>query len=127
MVQYWVKINYLKKGADEKIPPDNEVEYLDLGKMDNWRRKLSNDYVGKDGHFEYDGKKWASITHLYEGSKFKTNSPEFYGQFSLDSESEISKKISKVKIMGKEKSTQRPSSITIDVDFYEENPKKWIQ
>ena len=111
------------KGADEKIPPDNEVEYLDLGKMDNWRRKLSNDYVGEDGHFEYDGKKWASITHLYEGSKFKTNSPEFYGQFSLDSESEISKKISKAKIMGKEISTQRPSSITIDVDFYEENPK----
>ena len=111
------------KGADEEIPPENEGDYLELGKIDNWRRKLSNDYVGEDGYFEYDGKKWASVTHLYEGTKFKTNSPETYAQFSLDSESEVSKKISKAKTMGKDKSTQRPSSITVDAGFYEENPK----
>ena len=111
------------KGADEEIPPENEGDYFELGKIDNWRRKLSNDYIGEDGYFEYDGKKWASVTHLYEGTKFKTNSPEFYSQFALDSESEVSKKISKAKIMGKDKSTQRPSSITVDAGFYEENPK----
>ena len=112
------------KGADEEIPPENEGDYFELGKIDNWRRKLSNDYVGEDGYFEYDGKKWASVTHLYEGTKFKTNSPEFYALFALDSESEVSKKISKAKTMGKDKSTQRPSSVTVDAGFYEENPKE---
>ena len=112
------------KGADEEIPPENEGDYFELGKINNWRRKLSNDYVGEDGYFEYDGKKWASVTHLYEGTKFKTNNPESYAQFSLDSESEVSKKISKAKTMGKDKSTQRPSSVTVDAGFYEENPKE---
>jgi len=81
------------KSNGEKIPLNEVKHFLKLNKIKNWRKKLSNDWIEP---FEYDKHKWASVTHLYEASKYKSN-PKKYIQYSLDSGSDLSKNIDLVK------------------------------
>ena len=69
------------KSNGEKIPLNEVKHFLKLNKIKNWRKKLSNDWIEP---FEYDKHKWASVTHLYEASKYKSN-PKKYIQYSFRS------------------------------------------
>ena len=73
--------------------------------------------------------KWISVEHYYQGSKFRKGFPDFYKQFSIESDSDISKDIELAKAAGsaaglikkkgvKEPVIVRPKSIIIDADFY---------
>lgn len=81
------------KANGEKIPEDEIKNYLKLNKIKNWRKKLSNDWIEP---FEYDKHRWASVSHLYEASKYKSN-PKKYIQYSLDSGSDLSKNVELLK------------------------------
>jgi predicted NAD-dependent protein-ADP-ribosyltransferase YbiA (DUF1768 family) len=88
----------------EKIPDEEIKHYLKLNKIKNWRKKLSNEWIEP---FEYDKHKWASVKHLYEASKYKSDIKK-YIQYSLDSESDLSKNVDLIKIQPKHK---------VDADF----------
>ena len=81
------------KADGERIPQSEIKNFLKLNKFKNWRKKLANDWVEP---FEYDKHKWASVSHLYEASKYKSNLKK-YIQYSLDSGSDLSKSIELLK------------------------------
>ena len=76
------------KGAGEKLGPEGAQEYVELSSIKDWRKKLSNLW---EQEFTIDNKKWLTIEHYYQGSKYKNGNPEYYATFSLDSGSELSK------------------------------------
>ena len=109
------------KGSGEKISNNKISEFKELAQIDNWRKMLSNFAIAR---FECDGKEWLTVEHFYQGSKFKNTNSEngFYDQFSLDSQSEISKNPGMAKCAGgktgKCKGKQvRPKNVVMDVDF----------
>lgn len=71
----------------DKINESRKTEFLALSKKinENWRNKL-DDYWATP--FTLDGKKWSTIEHFYQASKFRNGFPDFYEMFSLDSNSE---------------------------------------
>lgn len=106
------------KGAGEKIESSRIKEFGVLSGIKNWRRLLSNYGVTE---FTLDDKKWLSVAHYFEASKYKKSNPEIYRLFSLDSESEISSSIPAVKALrskrifnGKE---YIPYDVKVDEDF----------
>ena len=80
------KIPLPGKGIGEKIPLEKIKLFSKLKTIDNWRRKLDNDY---DSTFQLDGHKWKTVEHYYQANKFKNTNKEFYLLFSLDSNSKI--------------------------------------
>ena len=109
------------KGSGEKIPVGREKEFKELSKIENWRKMLSNFAIAS---FECDGKEWLTVEHFYQGSKFKNTNKEngFYDQFSLDSQSEISKNPGMAKCAGGKTGKckgklVRPKEVVMDVDF----------
>ena len=109
------------KGAGESIGPEGPKFYSELSKIPSWRRKLDNDWPSD---FTLDGKKWATVEHYYQGSKFKRGNPNFYSQFSVDSGSAISKDIDMAEAAasknGKYKGELiRPKDVIVDKDFFE--------
>ena len=112
--------------------------------MTDWRRKLSNFAVAP---FKLDGLNWNGVEWYYQGSKFKKSNSAFYREFSLDSDSELSKDPLLAKVAGgktgithrkitiidddtgkekkkREKLILRPKEITIDKDFFPMNRNK---
>jgi predicted NAD-dependent protein-ADP-ribosyltransferase YbiA (DUF1768 family) len=120
------------KGAGEKIPIGQEKSFADLNEIKNWRKQLSNFWVSE---FDADGKKWNSVEHYYQGSKFKNSHPVFYSKFSLSHEDheeepqwikQLPKELSKdpaiaQRLGGKsgiyKKIRYRPKEIRMDDDF----------
>ena len=99
-------------------------KYNALRKIKDWRKKLSNFWISP---FDLEGKRWQSVEHYYQGSKFKSN-PEFYNQFSLDSNSEISKDPALAKAAGGKRGKfkgklVRPTSIKIDEGYFPDRSK----
>ena len=108
------------KGAGEFIPIGREIEFSELAQIPEWRKKLSN-FWGEN-EMLIDGKRWKSVEHFYQASKFKEGYPDFYLQFSLDSGSDISKDPSLAKAAGgktgkRGKDVLRPKHIVMDKDF----------
>lgn len=108
------------KGAGEHLAPEDADKFEELSKIKDWRKKLSNFWIAP---FRLHGKRWASVEHYYQGSKFK-GTPEFYNQFSLDSGSELSKDPVLAKAAGGKTGMFqgkriRPKEIVIDSNFFE--------
>jgi len=94
-------------------------KYTALAKVKDWRKTLSNFY---ESEFELDGKRWLSVEHFYQGSKFRQRNPQFFNLFSLDSGSEISQDPCKAKRAGgKTGGGLRPKSVKIDPGFFTNN------
>jgi len=122
------------KGTNEKISADKRSQFIELSKIPNWRRKLDDSWI--ESPFVIDNKRWLSVEHYYQASKFKKNNTDFYNLFSIDnSSSEIAKNIDlaisagsktgranqKAKKILKNKDTLlRPKDIDVDPDFYGE-------
>ena len=111
---------YPGKGSGESIPNNRKMEFTRLNKLKNWRRILDDEWTAP---FTVDGMRWNSVKHYYLGSQYKKGFPDFSKEFSLDSESEISKNIDVAKAAadsGKyKKKILRKEGITIDPDFFE--------
>jgi predicted NAD-dependent protein-ADP-ribosyltransferase YbiA (DUF1768 family) len=109
------------KGSGEKIPDEKINDFIGLSRMDNWRRKLDDDY--SDAPFVVNGHRYASVEHYYQSAKFKKGFPDFSLMFSLDNDNEISKDVAVAKAAGSKtgklkKDLLRPKNVVIDPDFY---------
>lgn len=108
------------KGSGETIPINRMIEFNKLNKLTDWRRKLNDDWIAP---FTIDGKRWGSVTHYYLSSQYRKGFPDFSNEFSLDSESDISKDVeiayAAVETGKYKKKILREANITIDPDFFE--------
>jgi predicted NAD-dependent protein-ADP-ribosyltransferase YbiA (DUF1768 family) len=107
------------KGANEKIDKERVSEFAGLSKIKDWRRKLDDSWA--ESQFTIDGKKWASVVHYMEGSKYRKGFPDFYAKFSLDEPSEISKDPEVAKHVGDIRKSKykemRPQGVKMDPDY----------
>jgi predicted NAD-dependent protein-ADP-ribosyltransferase YbiA (DUF1768 family) len=123
------------KGSGEKIePPERRLEFSQLapkGEYPNWRRKLDNTWYHEKTPLEIDERKWNSVEHYVQASKFKNTAPEFYNEFTAESNSEISKNVDLAIAAGskngkKGKNVIRDPKHKIDPEFYGKNEKEAI-
>jgi len=123
---YYHKSNPLPKagkGSNEKIPNEKIIEFTDLNLKTNtdWRKKLDDYWTAP---FTLNSKKWSSVEHYYQASKFRKTNPDFYNLFSLDSaNSDFSKDVEIAHAAGSKTGKYktkilRPSTVKIDPDFY---------
>lgn len=113
------------KTTGEKISVAKISMFVELGKSKEWRRKLDDCWMGEA--IIIDNHKWASVKHYTEGAKYKKTYPDIYLQFSLDSESKLSKDIKMaienkgISSPDKSKSTgdeEEPTTPKPDGDYY---------
>jgi predicted NAD-dependent protein-ADP-ribosyltransferase YbiA (DUF1768 family) len=84
-------------GSGETIERADIPKFAELAKeTPQWRKMLSNFWEppGDDRSkalFELDGHKWRTLEHYLQGIKFRKENPKHYLQFSLDSDSDLSK------------------------------------
>jgi len=107
------------KADGEKIPETKRSQYVALSKIDEWRKKLDDSWIGSA--ISIDTHNWASVSHYLEGAKYKKGYPDMYLQFSLDSGSDIAKEPKpelahkKLKIQGE--GDKKPKALKVDVDY----------
>uniref|UniRef100_A0A6C0LRI3 OTU domain-containing protein n=1 Tax=viral metagenome TaxID=1070528 RepID=A0A6C0LRI3_9ZZZZ len=118
-------------GSGETIKKEKMTDFNILNKDKmcvDWRKKIDDSWVSP---FTVDGKRWASVEHYFQGSQYKKGFPDFYAQFSLDSESELSNDVALAKKVGSKPNKKYklkqsiPDNIVVDEDFYEvkQNPR----
>ena len=104
-------------GSGETIERADIPKYAELAKESpQWRKMLSNlwEPPGDDrakALFILDDHKWRTLEHYMQGSKFRKENPKHYLQFSLDSDSDLSKSPELAQTKGKDKGIQ------MDADF----------
>jgi len=74
------------KGTGESL--ESPARYNELKAVKGWRALLSNEAVTP---FTWKGKRWNTVEHAYQASKFEEIRPDVFDTFSLDSGSELSK------------------------------------
>jgi predicted NAD-dependent protein-ADP-ribosyltransferase YbiA (DUF1768 family) len=112
------------KGSGETIPETRLNDFNSLNNKKNksmadWRKKLDDTWpvtIVVDNH------KWRTVKHFCLGSQFKNGFPDFYLEFSLDSDSKISKDLELAMIAGSESGKLeskilRKPEIKIDGDY----------
>jgi len=74
------------KGDGEKILPANVAKYSQLGTKEflDWRKMLDDEWDKTP--IMIDGHKWTSVTHYMQGVRYKSQHPDVYLMFSLDSD-----------------------------------------
>lgn len=97
------------KGTGEKLGPEGVQEYVHLASIPKWRKKLSNLW---EQEFILDNKKWLTVEHYYQASKYKKNNLEHYNKFALNSNSDVSRDPKKARELGSNK------KISVDNDFF---------
>lgn len=94
--------NVLPGAAPDELVFEADAHYFTpLRDIPNWRRVLSNFHVGKYGliqhagksQFELDGYNWASVEHYFHAVKFKTSHPDYYLEFTVESDSDLSRMV----------------------------------
>jgi len=119
------------KGSGETIKKEKMTDFNILNKDKmcvDWRKKIDDSWISP---FTIDGKRWASVEHYFQASQYKKGFPDFYAQFSLDSESELSNDVALAKKVGSKPNKKYklkqsiPDNIVVDEDFYEvkQNPR----
>ena len=107
-------------GSGETIERADIPKYAALAKESpNWRKMLSNFWEppGDDKNkpmFTLDGHKWRTVEHYLLGSRFRKENPKHYLQFSLDSDSDMSKSPTLAKSAAKD---DKYKDINPDADF----------
>ena len=109
-------------GSGEKISNEKIADFVNLSKIKDWRKKLDDTW---EAPFRLDGKRWNSVEHYYQASKYKKGFPNFYEKFSLDDlNSNFNKNpLDAREAGGKNRSDFREPSIKIDGDFYGERSR----
>jgi predicted NAD-dependent protein-ADP-ribosyltransferase YbiA (DUF1768 family) len=112
------------KGAGETILPSRLQEFSKLNDkkdktMVDWRKKLDDTWPIS---IHVDNHKWKTVKHYCLGSQFKRGFPDFYLEFSLDSNSKISEDLDLAMIAGSESGKLeskilRKPEIKIDADY----------
>jgi hypothetical protein len=112
------------KGAGETIPPTRASEFSKLNNKKNktmvdWRRKLDDSW---ELPIVIDGHRWSTVKHYCLGSQFKNGFPDFYQEFSLDSNSKISADLDLARKAGSESGQVdtkllRKPEIKVDPDY----------
>ena len=106
-------------GSGETIERADIPKYAELAKESpQWRKMLSNlwEPPGDDrakALFTLDDHKWRTLEHYMQGSKFRKENPKHYLQFSLDSDSDLSKSPELAQTKGKDKD----KGIQMDADY----------
>lgn len=127
-------IHFPRIGTGEKIPLNKLIEFKDLDKIKDWRRKIDDDWT--QSPFDLDGLRWSSVTHYVEGSKFKKGFPDFYKKFSINADADesdedmikLSTDVNLAKEVGKKsKHSLRKNKEVIDPDYYEERSMKELE
>jgi hypothetical protein len=72
------------KGTNEYV--SDPKKYQNLSEFKDWRKVLSNFYVAP---FEWNGRRWNSVEHAFQGSKIGLVDPVKGDWFSLDSGNKI--------------------------------------
>ena len=112
------------QGAGEKISETRSVEFSILNDKKNktmidWRKKIDDSW---EQPIQVDYHKWKTVKHYCLGSQFKQGFPDFYLEFSLDSDSKISQDLDLAMIAGSESGKLeskilRKPEIIIDSDY----------
>ena len=114
--KFGVSKDYINKEFLQKLPKEikileigcnigyqlnclKKMGFKDLNAISNWRRKLDDSY---ETPFIVDGLRWNTVSHYFLGSQFKKGFPDFYKEFSLDSNSEFSTNLIKARAAGSE-------------------------
>ena len=82
------------KGAGEEIEKKDVTKYADLGKIEDWRKMLDDDWDKTP--LTIDKKRWTSVTHYMLGARYKNTHPDVYSMFSV-SDDQTSKLATSVK------------------------------
>jgi hypothetical protein len=109
------------KGSGEQCPPSRILDFQALHRIPDWRKKLDDSWISP---FTLNNKRWASVEHYFSAAQYKKGFPDFYHQFSLDSQSEVSKDVAMARAAisksGKYKDTiLRDRKVKPDPDFFE--------
>jgi len=102
-------------GSGETIERADIPKYAALAKeTPQWRKMLSNlwEQPGDKALFTLDGHQWRTLEHYLQGCRFRKENPKHYLQFSLDSDSELSKSAA-----FKDKDKDKDKDIQLDADF----------
>uniref|UniRef100_A0A6C0D475 OTU domain-containing protein n=1 Tax=viral metagenome TaxID=1070528 RepID=A0A6C0D475_9ZZZZ len=115
-------------GSGEKLAKQRALEFSVLNRLKEWRKKLDDSWIAP---FTIDHHRFNSVQHYLLGAQFKKGFPDFYLQFSSDSNNEISRDLALAKIAGSKSGKSkdkvlRDRKIKIDADYDDGsvNPRK---
>ena len=115
------------KANGDALPVSKKREFVDLTKITEWRNKLTDFWKQE---FILDGHRWISVETYVQASRYKSNNREFYIQFSLDSDTKISRDPELAKTVSESKSGMikgeqlRPKNVKPDPEFEKRKNKE---